>query len=188
MAPGTRIVFLSAAPLQQSGRSLSGTQRKRLPPAKRGGHWLGEVVQRGGPQLRSIVANPTPPPPAPQEELISALLLLQPPCDSSFASGQSLMPLPCFSTWPEELTQGTWPLPRCSQSIGQQRPGSEPLNTPSSGARRSPAKRRDVHSPGEDEPGARIPCGRLWRLQGALQAAACSVLRGQSSSPSMPGS
>lgn len=67
VAQGTRIVFLSAAHSQRSGRSLSGAQRMCPPPAER----TGIIWERGssGVDPGSQALSPTPPV---TEELISA--------------------------------------------------------------------------------------------------------------------
>lgn len=67
VAQGTRIVFLSAAHSQRSGRSLSGAQRMCPSPAER----TGIIWERGssGVDPGSQVLSPTPPV---TEELISA--------------------------------------------------------------------------------------------------------------------
>lgn len=102
------------------------------------------------------------------------------PCDFGVGSGQRLMPLPCFPAWPEELTR---PLPRCSWFIRQQRPGSaEHLHAPGSWGQTEPCRKEGRTLLREEGPRARIPCGSLRRLQGALRAAVCSIPRGQSSS------
>lgn len=116
------------------------------------------------------------------------------PPPPSIPRGTSVLPLPCSTAWPEELT---WPLPRCSQSICQQKPGLAAPRFPGPDGALQPScpekkERTYIHSPGADGHGPGVPGGRLWRLQGALRAPECSVLRGVASrsghrsSPSRP--